>query len=230
MNGKTLRRMAKDVFLHGRAHLREWAGAESRYCIRGAYRHREEGAYFDDTVFRDEYQREVYIRASEIADREQVRRVYDVGCGSGYKLVTYLGQYETIGFDVPGTLEYLCRTYPDRQWVHATFAERSFPPADLVVCSDVIEHVAEPNDLMAFLVALSSRYIVLSTPDRRREYARFSSFQLGPPHTDHHVREWDYDEFARYVSRFVRIEEHCHPHPTHSTQMIVATVIGGAIR
>lgn len=224
MNVQTLKRIVKDVALHGIAHARELMGAKSQYDIRGAYSHRAEYCYFDDTALADEYQKEVYLRAAAIAAATNARTIYDVGCGSGYKLVNYLGEYETIGFDVPETLEFLRRTYPDRKWATAPFSDRSHEPADIVICSDVIEHVLDPDELMDFLASLTRKWLVLSTPDRCREYPRWSRFQLGPPHTQHHMREWTFAEFRKYVAKFAEIREHVHPNAVHATQMIVAEV------
>lgn len=224
MGLSTLKRTAKDIALHGIAHTKELMGAESQFCIRGAYKHRNEYCYFDDTALADEYQKEVYVRAADIAKSEGVRTVYDVGCGSGYKLVHYLGQYQTVGFDVPETLGFLRETYPERKWANVPFSDRSNPPADMVICSDVVEHVLNPDELMHFLVSISKKWLVLSTPDRLREYPRLSRLQLGPPHTDHHMREWAFKEFRRYVAQFVDVHEHVHSNPNHATQMIVATV------
>lgn len=227
MGFSTIKRSVKDLTLHGLAQARELLGAESKYCIRGAYEHRAKYCYFDDTALADEYQKEVYLRAAAIAKSEGAKTVYDVGCGSGYKLVHYLGEYDTVGFDVPETLPFLRKSYPERRWEHVPFSDRTHPPADLVVCSDVIEHVLHPDELMEFLMSLTQKSLVLSTPDRKREYPLLSRFQLGPPHTEHHIREWSFKEFRRYVSQFVDIREHLHPHPTHATQMIVATLRGG---
>ena len=219
-----LKKAVKNVARHGIAHAKELMGAEPKYCIRGAYRHNTKVCYFDDTGFGDEYQKEVYLCAATIAESESVKSVYDVGCGSGYKLVKYLGQYDTTGFDVPETLSFLHQKYPDRKWVTTSFADRTYPPADLVICSDVIEHVLDPDELMRFLLVISRKWIVISTPDRLREYSRWSRFQLGPPHTDHHIREWAFKEFRRYVEQFADIRRHVHPNADHATQMIVATV------
>ena len=216
--------IAYAVARHGIACAKELMGADFKFCIRGAYQHRTEVSYFNDTHLTDEYQLEVYLRAVEIARSENANTVYDVGCGSGYKLVHYLGNYDTTGFDVPETLAFLRRTYPDRKWAHAPFSDRSHPPADLVICADAIEHVANPDELMGFLISISRNYLILSTPDRNREYSPLSLFQLGPPHTSHHFREWAFDELRRYVSQFVNVKEHVHSNPGHATQMIVATV------
>lgn len=193
-----LKQALRTMIRFGVANIREILGAESRYCIRGAYRHNIKTCYFDDTSFADEYQKEVYLYAADIGVKDSIKSVYDVGCGSGYKLLTYLGQYDTTGFDLPETVEFLQRKYPDRKWVMASFSDLTISSADLVICSDVIEHVLDPDELMGFLVRVSKKWLVLSTPDRFREYPRWSRFQLGPPHTDHHVREWAFSEFRCY--------------------------------
>jgi SAM-dependent methyltransferase len=224
MSPQSVKRLAKNVALHGIAIANELLGAERRYGIRGAYRHRTHYCHFDDTPYTDEYQKEVYQRAARLAQHAGARAVYDVGCGSGYKLIHYLGHFDTIGFDVPDSLEFLRRTYPNRKWEHVPFSDRSYAPADIVICSDVIEHVLDPDELMGFLLAVSKQWLVLSTPDRNREYPLLSRYQLGPPHTDHHIREWSFREFRRYVERFVDVHEHLHSNPTHATQMIVGKI------
>jgi len=91
------------------------------------------------------------------------------------------------------------------------------------VCSDVIEHVPDPDALMRFLVSATGRWLALSTPDRELAYSKSSPYQLGPPSSDHHMREWSMNEFRHYVSQFADIVEHVHSHLGHSTQTVVAS-------
>ena len=58
----------KNICRHGIAYAAELAGSEQKYCIRGAYKHRTEYCYFDDSEFKDEYQKEVYERARDLAE------------------------------------------------------------------------------------------------------------------------------------------------------------------
>src|SRR5690242_8171342 len=143
---------------------------DSQYGIMPGYRHRRRTHYFDDTPRMDEWQREVYVAAAELMKKERLRTVYDVGCGSGYKLMRYLGDYDTTGFDIEPTLSFLRKTYTDRKWRSVTFEDRDVASADLVVCADVIEHVDDPDALLAFLSRVAGRYLVLSTPDRDLVY------------------------------------------------------------
>jgi len=125
--------LLRHVKRSGAASFKELAGAKERFCIRAAYKHRHDYAYFDDTSLKDEWQREVYVRAQQIAEQYNLRTVYDVGCGSAYKLIKHFGAYETVGFDVPETLAFLRKTYPDRTWKFVPFSDRTTPTADLVI-------------------------------------------------------------------------------------------------
>lgn len=208
----------------GVANLKELTGAEERFCIRGAYRHRARYHYFDDTEMTDEWQNEVYQRAIELARSHNVKTVYDIGCGSGFKLMKYFAQYDTTGFDVPDTLPFLQQTYPDRKWRSVSLSDRTVPRADLVICSDVIEHVLDPVELLDFIRAVSAKWVVISTPDRDLIYPRFSAYRLGPPRNPSHIREWSFREFGRLVNQHFEVKEHFISNREQWTQMIVATV------
>lgn len=195
-----------------------------RYCIRSAYKHRDRYEYFDDTTLKDEWQREVYEHAAKLAKEENLKTVYDVGCGSGFKLMKHFRSYDTIGFDVPETLPHLQKTYPDRIWKFVSFLDRNTQPADLVICADVIEHVESPLELMNFLKSLSSKWVVISTPDRDLMYPPLSPFRLGPPRNPCHIREWSSPEFKKFVSKYLNVKEHAITNQKQATQMIIATV------
>lgn len=146
------------------------------------------------------------------------------GCGSAYKLITYLGEFDSVGFDVPETVDFLNKKYPDRKWLSVPFSDRSHPPADLVICSDVIEHVLNPDELMNFGTALSRKWVVLSTPDRDLVYPAQSWRHFGPPKNRCHIREWSKSEFADYVGGFIDVVEHTITDRAQATQMIVGRV------
>ena len=197
------------------------AGEQSRYGIFPGYRHRITPSYFDDTVNTDDWQREVYEFAVQLMDKEQLASVYDVGCGSGYKLVHYLGKYATTGFDVDETVAFLESRYPDRQWRSAPFSERGLPPVDLVICSDVIEHVDDPDQLLAFIDAVPSRYIIISTPERDLLYRMGGRRNFGPPANTTHMREWSFRELASYIGSTFEILDHKVTNPVQGTQMVL---------
>src|ERR1051326_8529161 len=116
-----------------------------RYCIKDGYRTRRWNRFFDDTALRDEWQDEVYAKAKELADQQDLKSVLDLGTGSGFKLLKYFGDRQTLGIDLPKTVRWLNRTYPDRQWSDRFEPHFGF---DLVVCADMIEHVPDPDRVL----------------------------------------------------------------------------------
>jgi SAM-dependent methyltransferase len=222
MIAKTVNKTINAIVRQSVGRLKELTGAKPQFEIRGGYRHRNAYLHYDDSEVEDEYQREVYIRAAELMEREHLKTIYDVGCGSGYKLLHYLGKYDTKGFDVPETLDFLRRTHPDRKWESAPLSDRSHAPADLVICADVIEHVLDPDELMKFIVSHAYKWLIISTPDRSRLYLPISGYQFGPPNNPHHIREWAFEEFYRFVGRYVDVKEHVISNHQQATQMVVA--------
>ena len=195
--------------------------SESSYCIASVYNHRDKPSYFDDTGYADQWQREVYLFARELLNRESLRTVYDVGCGSAYKLVNYLGEFDCTGFDVEQTVTFLRQKYPDHNWVSSNFSDRGIPPADLIICSDVIEHVADPDELVEFINSIGAKYVLFSTPDRDLTYPLGSPYYKGPPANTTHLREWSSRELNRYLSRSFDIIDHHISNWVQSTQMVL---------
>lgn len=204
------------------ASLRATLGTTGAYGIFPGYTHRTEPSYFDDTVFEDEWQQEVYTFAANLMAREGLTRVADVGCGSGFKLIKYLGHYQTTGFDVPETVAFLQGKYPGRTWTSVPFSTRGLESPDLVISSDVIEHVPNPDELLRFITGLKSRFVIISTPDRDCLYRPGSRHHFGPPPNPTHLREWSFAELGAYVSQSFEIIDHTITNTAQGTQMIFA--------
>ena len=88
------------------ATVRAKRGASSQYCIFPGYNHPHQSRYDDNTRSTEEWQRDVYMFAAEIMCQMRLSTVCDIGCGSAYKLMRYLGDYNTIGFDVEPTVSF----------------------------------------------------------------------------------------------------------------------------
>jgi SAM-dependent methyltransferase len=209
--------------IHNPLYGRMTRHSDSMYCIKPGYRHRNQEHFYDDTANTDNWQKEVYQYAVRVMNSQTLSTVYDIGCGSGYKLVTYLGQFETIGFDLSKTVEFLRITYPERTWFEIDVCGQGMPRSDLVVCADVIEHVLDPDYLLGRIVEVANKYIILSTPDRDLLYSASSRYFYGPPENPSHVREWTFIEFARYISKIFNILDHRISNQRQATQMMLLT-------
>lgn len=198
--------------------------SRSRYGIAAGYRHRTATAFDDASGKTDEWQKEVYEAARSLMLSHNLRAVHDVGCGSGYKLVHILGEFDTTGIDLEENIEWVRQAYPDRKWIAGSFERICLPPADLVICADVIEHVADPDALFRFIAGIARGLVVMSTPDRSLLYGWRSPFRFGPPENPTHLREWNRREFHRYASRYLHIDRHEITNREQGTQMIIGRV------
>lgn len=128
----------------------------------------------------------------------------DVGCGSAFKLNHFFAGKAP---RVVGVDQLQAVTWAKNQWKNGIefIATNLEAPDelnekfDLVICSDVIEHLADPDALLAWLRRLLAPggVIILSTPDRAVLYGK----DFMEPRNPEHVREWTFDEFASYVRR-----------------------------
>lgn len=194
-------------------------GSPENYFVRDGYQSREKATYFNDTGNQEASQAEVYQFAREICERESLRNVVDIGCGSGFKLVKYLGHLHTVGIDVAETCKFLRGKYPKRDWKEFNAALKFDFPVDMVIASDVVEHLERPNELMELINKFHPRWIVLSTPDRN--LLRYGTHN-GPPVNPAHIREWSFAEFQAYVKHYFQVSEHFISCPPQATQVVLA--------
>jgi hypothetical protein len=103
------------------------------------------------------------------------------------------------------------------------------PPEDhdLIICSDVIEHLKNPEDLLSFISKMNFKLLVISTPDRDKVQSyHFGRLFNGPPSNREHVREWNSAEFKKLIQDHFHIEEQflCKSHRTHSDNLCQVVV------
>ena len=176
------------------------------YCINNNPHHH------NDKNLKDESQKEVYDYCKIFMKKNKFNNVIDVGCGSGYKLIKILGEFNTIGIETEPCYSHLKSKYPLRNWLLSGEKEKSFilyneiNRPDVVICSDVIEHIINPDILLDYLISLNSKYYIISTPCRnvlcnRPKFSNIYKISWnGPPINNCHVREWTIEEFKKYIS------------------------------
>ena len=173
--------------------------------------------YEDSEVASRVFQADVYRLAQKMIIDSRAKRVLDIGCGIGYKLSLINKAVIRAGLDchfigIDGSMVNLeqCKNLGFGEWLHDDFDNPSLDaiePVDLIVCADVIEHLFDPDSLLRYISKFTSvqTKVLISTPDRD-EVRGAASF--GPP-PGQHIREWNKDEFARYLnSRGLKIVQH----------------------
>jgi SAM-dependent methyltransferase len=188
------------------------------YNIKRGYIHKKEYTYFDDTTNTDTWQLEVYTKAKDYVEREKLNTVIDFGCGSAYKLIKYFNNYKITGIDVSPTYEFLKQKYPQGHWLRFGDFDMESLSADIVICSDVIEHVLDPDDLLNNIKKIKDvKYIFISTPDRNLIYSE----KFGPPYNPSHIREWTFEELETYISKHFDVIDHMVTNKKQWTQLII---------
>jgi len=188
------------------------------YGIRSGYLHRKAVLLFSDEGNADEYQKEVYAFARSFYDEKQLSGVLDIGCGSAFKLLANFQNMPKAGAEL--NTDWLKQQYPNETWF--AFSDPSWKkfPAQLIICADVIEHVPNPDAFIADLLEhREAKYFVFSTPDRNLDT---SPWKFGPPNNEAHYREWTFEEFEGYLSRYFRVVHHAITNHEQRTQMLVA--------
>ena len=170
------------------------------YKSRGSYHH------YDDMETTDEWQNCVYLKAHEEAVKKKYDIVLDIGCGSGFKLNKYFHDKKTIGLELEQNIETLRKKYPNNRWEPSDFKKPFTETVDIIICSDVIEHLVDPDELLEYIYNIDFKTCILSTPERDVIYGK--DF-MGPPSLNlAHVREWNMEELFEYIQNNFNIIEH----------------------
>ena len=144
--------------------------------------------------------------------KKNFKKVIDIGCGSGYKLIKYLGEYETIGYETEPSISFLKKTYPNRKWVNSGLPSKSFnynndKVCDLIISSDVIEHIIDPDELINYMKTFTCNYFIISTPCLEVLIKKSLRTRYEPPTNKAHIREWTFSEFKMYLNKHFNIIE-----------------------
>jgi 2-polyprenyl-3-methyl-5-hydroxy-6-metoxy-1,4-benzoquinol methylase len=141
---------------------------------------------------------------------KKVDSILDVGCGEGFTLNRL--KEKGIGKNLEG-LEYSKeaialgkKTYPDIKITRGSiyelpYADNSF---DLVLCTEVLEHLDKPRDALKELIRVSKKYLVISVPNepffmlaqlvRGKNWSRFGN-------DIEHINHWTMLGFPKFVKK-----------------------------
>jgi len=185
------------------------------YFIKEGYTVRPNNMFYNDTNMKDEWQKEVYEYARKMLDIYNLKSVWDIGTGSAYKLLKNFSDVDTLGTDLTPTVDWLNQTYPLRKWSDSFDVFHGY---DMIICSDVIEHIPDPDPLLDTIEAAKPKLIVFSTPERML----FQKGHDGPPDNICHVREWTMEEFGRYIDSRFQVLDHFISNERQATQCLLA--------
>lgn len=143
----------------------------------------------------------------DMVEQTNPRTVLDAGCGEGYT-VKYLAErnseWKLTGVDLSeGAINYAEALLGDRAKFRTgsvyklPFSDRSF---DTVICSEVLEHLDEPERAVSELKRVARNAVVITVP--REPYFQWLNNvgqRLGLSPDPEHVNFWKKDEFQDFV-------------------------------
>jgi len=172
--------------------------------------------YWSKNRIKDAYycQFPVYQYLMAFMRKNRLKSIVDLGCGVGPKLHYLQNKVPDIditGVDQKAAIDYCMKTYKFGTWLVDDFENPEklglIDSPDIIVSSDVIEHLYDPDSLLDYIRAIArpETYILLSTPER--DLFRGENCMESPQNV--HVREWNKGELACYVvHRGFNIIEH----------------------
>ena len=186
------------------------------YYLPENYKSRALVNHFDNTRNTDQFQNGVYETTSHLVRICGYKSVVDIGCGSAFKLMKYFSHIETLGIDVRDTIRKIEDVYKRRHW--AVSRPESFHKltTDVVICSDVIEHVLKPDDFLRCISEITAEWFIFSTPNRDKLYGKGHK---GPPRNTCHHREWNEIEFERLLSDYFDVRGYKLIDPVEATML-----------
>lgn len=134
--------------------------------------------------------------------------ILDVGCGEGFTLdrlykekigKTYEGiEYEETAVDLAKKM-YPKLTFKQGDIYKLPYKSNSF---DLVVCTEVLEHLTDPKKAYRELLRVSRKYVLLSVPNEPfftiQRIGRFQNVRHLGAHPEH-IQHWTYRAFLKFV-------------------------------
>lgn len=139
----------------------------------------------------------------------EICSLLDIGCGPASKIPEFFSQCSITGIDLPeavalarknnpGGIFYACDLDSDAEIASVS---RKIGLFDLILCIDVIEHVLYPEKMLRLIKKhlkpeTGEAYISTLERDISRGY---ESGKTSCPHAAH-VREWNEDEFTRFLT------------------------------
>src|SRR3990167_9458135 len=149
--------------------------------------------------------------------------VLDVGCGEGFTLARLqkekIGkEFEGIEYD-EGAIELGKKLYPRLNIQKGDIYKlpHKSNSVDLVICTEVLEHLENPKKAYRELIRVSKKYVLLSVPNEPfftiQRIARFQNILHLGAHPEH-IQHWTIPAFTKFVKiKGVRIVTRKFPIP-----------------
>jgi 2-polyprenyl-3-methyl-5-hydroxy-6-metoxy-1,4-benzoquinol methylase len=145
--------------------------------------------------------------------------IYEVGCGEGYWVLQWTKQrFFATGSDFSPYVINIAQQNALKAGISPSIffvddiyqiTDRTTAP-DLVVCSEVLEHLDKPNEALKSLQHIVSNYLMISVP--REPLWRLlnllrGKYVLSRGNTPGHLQHWSKRQFVHLIEQYFRIVE-----------------------
>ena len=151
--------------------------------------------------------------------------VHEVGCGEGFWTLKLIAEgYPVTGSDFSSeVIEIASQNAASAGVDTSVFRTRSVydldpkhDSADLVLCTEVLEHLEEPQQALEKLTSIANRYVILSVPRepiwRAMNLAR-GAYVKNLGNTPGHIQHWSKRQFLNLVGHYCKPIEILTPLP-----------------
>lgn len=159
---------------------------------------------------------------ASLLQQSHPHNLLDAGCGEGVVLrqVQVLVQDSRLyGIDIDNELILVSReivrgvSISRASITNLPYLSESF---DLVICTEVLEHLEEPSEALTELSRVSANHLILSVPNE--PWWRVANISRGRywPHfgnTPGHLKHWTKSQFCNFISKYMHIVEIRNPFP-----------------
>ena len=137
------------------------------------YSRNAQNHYYDDIASTSlgTWQPEVYPLAQHLLNRGNFECLVDIGAGNGAKLDSIDFRGRKVGIDFGSNLDHARANYTKIEWIerdlNLPISELEFPRNTMFICSDVIEHLDKPAELLKS-ISVFLNFLVLASLFRRQ--------------------------------------------------------------
>lgn len=150
----------------------------------------------------------------ELFKTTKALNVLDVGCGEGLTiqfLHKYYPQVDYQGIDLSQRAISIAKEHNlFAKFSVGSITDLPYPDSsfDLIICSEVLEHLENPDKALTELTRVSKKYLILTVPNE--PWFRISSFLTVKYLTTwgnhpEHIQNWTKNSFLNFVQKYTKI-------------------------
>lgn len=151
-----------------------------------------------------------YSTLTSLAKPLKPESILDAGCGEGFTMEKL--SKSKIGEKLEGieyskeAISFGRKLFPDLKFIHGSVYELPYKnnSFDLVICTEVLEHLEEPTRALKEILRVSKKYLIISVPNE--PFFMLSNFLRGKNlsrfgNDEGHINHWNVLSLKKYLTQ-----------------------------